>query len=187
MDPKQLDRELDDLEMALTLLKRDYEIYFSGGTKLPPLDAHRKVEVRIRRYGGNTSLNYAQRFRYNNITARFHSYVDLWNKQMRYKEEGRTPSGGVLQVEKPAKERRKTTVDAEANQLQKLYNDYLKSREQTGEQLTGMTFDKFSDQLTKQRAMIVDRFKCADVQFYVAVEQGKTKLKAKPVKVESGK
>lgn len=188
MDTKQIERELDDLEMALTLLKRDYEIYFSGGAKLPPHEAHRRVEARIRKYSGITSLNYAQRFRYNNITARFHSYVDLWAKQLRYKEEGRTPSGGVIQaVDKTKRERQKTSVDAEANHFQKLFNDYLKCREQTGEKGTAVSFEKFSEQLTKQREVIMEKLHCKDVDFYVAVEQGKTKLKARPVKIESGK
>ena len=186
MDTKQIERELDDLDMALTLLKRDYEIYFSGGAKLPPYEAHRKVENRIRKYSGISSLSYAQRFRFNNITARFHSYVDLWAKQMRNKEEGRTPSGGVIQIaENPKKERRKSSVDAEATHFQKLFNDYLKSKEKTGEKATALSFDKFSEQLTRQRQAILERYKCSDVEFYVAVEQGKTKLKAKPVKVES--
>jgi hypothetical protein len=188
MDTKQIDRELDDLEMALTLLKRDYEVYFSGGAKLPPLETHRKVESRIRKYSGLTSLNYAQRFRYNNITARFHSFGDLWAKQMRYKEEGRTPSGSVIQsAEKPKREKRKTSVDKEANHFQKLFNDYLKSKESTGEKAAALTFDKFSEQLSRQRETILEKYRCADVEFYVAVEQGKTKLKARPLKAEGGR
>jgi hypothetical protein len=188
MDPKLIERELDEIDMALTLLKRDYEIYFSGGSKLPPYEAHRKVESRIRKYSGLSTLNYAQRFRFNNITARFHSYVDLWAKQMRNKEEGRTPSGGVIQVaEKSRKERRKgsAVADAEANHFQTLFNDYLKSKEKTGEKSTALSFEKFSEQLSRQRQTILERYQCSDVEFYVAVEQGKTKLKAKPVKVES--
>ena len=102
MESGNVDRELGELETALNLLKRDYEVYFSGGAKLPPLNSHRKLEREIRKYGNLTSLSYAQRFRYNNISARFNSYVDLWNKQMRNKEEGRTPSGGVILPAEPA-------------------------------------------------------------------------------------
>ncbi len=46
MDNKQLERELDDLERSLALLKRDYEIYFSGGAKLPPNEAHKRSKIR---------------------------------------------------------------------------------------------------------------------------------------------
>ncbi|MCI0413943.1 hypothetical protein L0222_14220 [bacterium] len=179
---KQIERELDELDYSLTLLKRDYEVYFSGGAKLPPLDAHRKLERNIRKYAGITSLNYAQRFRYNNITARFQSYVDLWTKQMRYKEEGRTPSGGIVQVpETPKKESRKSSADAEANKFQKLFNEYLKTCQKSGEN-KAVSFEKFSEQLAKQKEAILERYKCKDVEFYVTVEQGKTKLKAKPIK-----
>jgi len=183
MDNKGLERDLEELDLALTMLKRDYEIYFSGGLKLPPLEAHRKIEGEIRKLSRITGLNYAQRFRYNNLSARFNSYVDLWNKQMRYKEEGRTPSGGVLQIpEKEKKSVRRKSVDAEATAYQKIFNDYLQSREKTGETTTGVSFAKFSEQLTKQKEAIVNRYECKDVEFYVTVEQGKTKLKAKPVK-----
>ncbi len=183
-DPKQIERELDDLELSLTLLKRDYEIYFSGGAKLPPLNAHRKLEKNIRKYAGITSLNYAQRFRYNNITARFQSYADLWTKQMRYKEEGRTPVGGVViqGVEAPKKETRKTPENPEPAQFQKLFNEYLKTRQKAGENSISVTFEKFAEQLVRQKQAILDRYQCKDVEFYVAVEQGKTKLKAKPLK-----
>jgi len=185
MDNKQIEDELDNIETAVTLLKRDYEIYFSGGAKLPPYSAHRKVENLIRRFSSLTSLSYAQRFRYNNINARFNTYVDLWNKQMRYKEEGRTPSGGVIQsatAVKPDRQLRKANVDVEATQHQSLFNEYLKSREKLGETTTGVSFEKFSSQLSKQKQAIMDKYQCRDVEFYVSVEQGKTKLKAKPLK-----
>lgn len=178
-----LEKDLDTLDQALTLLKRDYEIYFSGGMKLPPLDAHRKVEREIRKLSRLTNLNYAQRFRYNNLSARFNTYVDLWNKQMRYREEGRTPSGAVIQIpqkeEKPTKQ--KKSLDSQAREYQKLFNDYLQCRQQTGEG-AAVSFDKFADSISKQKEAIRSKYDCKDVQFNVVIEAGKTKLKAKPVK-----
>jgi len=184
---KDLERELEQLDLALTTLKRDFEIYFAGGLKLPPLEAQRKIERAIRKYSAMTNLNYAQRFRYNNLSARFNSYADLWNKQMRIKEEGRTPSGAVIQipVAAPAKEKKsgkRASGDSEAATYQKLFNEYLQSREKTGEIASGVSFEKFSQQLVKQKETIVGRYQCKDVEFYVAVEQGKTKLNAKPLK-----
>src|SRR5262245_58044469 len=130
-EDKDFERELEQLDVALTVLKRDFEIYFAGGLKLPPLEAQRKIERAIRKYSNMPNLNYAQRFRYNNLSARFNSYADLWNKQMKYKEEGRTPSGAVLQVPVPAappvkeKKSAKKAVDSEAAKYQKLFNEYL--------------------------------------------------------------
>src|SRR5437763_6480289 len=91
VDLKQVEKEIDDLERAITLLKRDYEIFFAGGAKQPPNDAREKLERSIKRMGVLQGLNYALRFRYNSLVARFNSYQDLWNKQLRAKEEGRQP------------------------------------------------------------------------------------------------
>ena len=177
-----LEKDLETLDQALTLLKRDYEIYFSGGMKLPPLDAQRKIEREIRKLSRLTNLNFAQRFRYNNLSARFNTYVDLWNKQMRYKEEGRTPSGGVIQLPQQEKKQVRTkSVDSQSSDYQKLFNDYLQSRQKTGE-AAAVTFDKFADLISKQKQTILAKYNCKDVEFNVVVEQGKTKLKAKPVK-----
>ncbi len=183
MDVKQIEKELDSLEQALLLLKRDYEIYFSGGSKLPPLAAHQKLEREVRKYSGLVNLNYAQRFRYNNINARFNSYADLWSKQLRYREEGRTPSGAVIQVPETApKSQSKKKPDLEADRIQQVFNDYLKCREETSENSGPITFEKFAQQVMKQKQAILGKYECKDVEFYVAVEGGKTKLKAKPVK-----
>jgi len=183
MENKGLEKDLENLDQALTLLKRDYEIYFSGGMKLPPLEAHRKLEREIRKISRLTNLNYAQRFRYNNLSARFNSYVDLWNKQMRYKEEGRTPSGAVIQLPEQEKRRaRPKSVDSQAKDYQKLFNDYLQCREKTGEANSALSFEKFAERISKQKQAILSKYDCKDVEFIVVVEQGKTKLKAKPVK-----
>jgi hypothetical protein len=186
---KDLELELEQLDLALNVLKRDFETYFAGGLRLPPLEAQRKIERAIRKYSTMSNLNYAQRFRYNNLSARFNSYADLWNKQMRYKEEGRTPSGNVIQIpnpppppEKEKKSSKRVSGDSEAAKYQKLFNEYLQCREKTGESSSSVSFEKFSQQLMKQKETIVGRYQCKDVEFYVAMEQGKTKLKAKPLK-----
>jgi hypothetical protein len=177
-----LEKDLEMLDQALTILKRDFEIYFSGGLKLPPLEAQRKIEREIRKISRLTNLNYAQRFRYNNLSARFNTYVDLWNKQMRYKEEGRTPSGAVIQIaQKETKPPKSKSLDSQSREYQKLFNDYQQCRQKTGES-AAVTFDKFAELISKQKEAILVKYDCKEVEFNVVIEQGKTKLKAKPVK-----
>src|SRR5437762_584169 len=89
VDPKQIEKEIDQIERGIGLLKREYEIYFAGGAKLPPNDSRDKLDRAIKRIGALQGLNYALRFRYSSLVARFNSYQDLWNKQLRAKEEGR--------------------------------------------------------------------------------------------------
>jgi hypothetical protein len=183
MDPKQLDKELGDLESALTTLKRDYEVFFSGGSKLPPLTSHNKLEKAIKQYSRTTELSYAQRFRYNNLTARFNSYVDLWTKQMRMREEGRTPSGGLVTTTTKSKETTRPLItESNLDRFQRVFNDYLKARQETGEGAPPLDFEKFSQQLAIQKEAIVKKYECKDVEFSVSIDSGHAKLKARPVK-----
>ena len=39
----QLDNELDEIERAIGQLKRDFEMYFAGVAKQPPIDAPHKT------------------------------------------------------------------------------------------------------------------------------------------------
>jgi hypothetical protein len=182
-ESKQIERDLDDLDYSISLLKRDFEAFFSGGTKQLPLEAQRKVERAIKRYSTMTVLSYAQRFRFNTIVARFNSYLDLWNKQMRMKEEGRTPTGGLVSTEnKRHQQGQQPEPESQNNQLEKLFQDYLQTRQVTGEGAPKLNFESFCQLLSKQKSAIVQKYNCKDVDFYVKVEDGQAKLKARPIK-----
>ena len=178
-DAKQIEKELDELDSALIVLKRDYEAFFSGGTKQLPLDAQRRIERTIKRYSVMTELTYAQRFRYNSLVARFNSYLDLWNKQMRMREEGRSASGSIPV---PAENKQKAAAQPQDQKLESLFQEYLQKRAETGEGAPKVNFEGFCQALEKQREAIVQKFQCKDVQFYVKVEEGHAKLKARPVR-----
>lgn len=187
MDFKEIEKELDELEGSILRLKRDYEVYFAGGSKLPPNETQKRVERLIRKFSGAAEMSYALRFRYNMLTARFNTYQDLWNKQMRWKEEGRTPSGGYL----IHAEERPTTDSSAARRLPRdsspdtslaIYNDYIASRFKTGESGEQLTYESFVKQLSQQKAAIMKKYNCRKVEFYVSTEGKRTKLKAKIVK-----
>lgn len=180
-DSKQVEKELDGLETALAELKREYEIFFAGGSKQLPLDMQRRVERVIKRYSVMTGLSYAHRFRLNSLVARFNSYLDLWNKQMRYKEEGRTPSGAMPPVPN-GKQKEKTPASPQDRKLESLFNEYLKKRQETGEGAPKLNFQGFCELVNKQRETIVQKYNCKDVDFYVKVEEGHARLKARPVR-----
>jgi len=186
VDAKELERELDQLEISLNLLKREYEMFFSGSVKQAPRDSKRRLEKTIKRYASMQGLSYAQRFRYNSLVARFNSYMDLWNKQMRYKEEGRTPSGAIpLITENNNKLKTQPITPASSNgaeaKLEKVFEEYLKRREETGEGRPNLKFQDFVKIVSKQREAIVTKYQCKDVDFYVKIEGGHARLKARPV------
>jgi hypothetical protein len=178
-DPKVADRELDELERSIMLLRRDYEVFFTGSSKRPPTDAHQRLSKNIKRFQSLQGLPYAQRFRFNSLVARFNTFLDHWNKQLRLKEEGRLFASRAAIKAKAAPP---TNLKENNKQFETVYQDYLKSRQTTGERSSNVNFDNFSSLLAKQRDALIQKFSCKDVRFYVTVENGRTKLKARPVK-----
>ncbi|HET6268184.1 MAG TPA: MXAN_5187 C-terminal domain-containing protein [Acidobacteriota bacterium] len=193
-DTRPLDKELDDLERSINQLKREMEIYLAGATKLPPLGARDKLERTVRKLSGDPNMSQATRFRYNTLAGRFNTYLDLWNKQLKLKEEGKSPIrsgvfGGPTQKlgeeayrTEPIPSKAAEPKPAAASPFQKVYNDYLSKRLETGEQNPRVSLESFEKTLAKQREAILQKHQCKDVEFYVSVEEGRTKLKAKPVR-----
>ena len=87
-----IDEELTLLESGIRRLKIEYEIFFNGGSKRLPHDLRWRVESLIKKYGDHRQMTFAQRFRYNTLSAKFHTYSGLWRRMLKSKEEGRPAS-----------------------------------------------------------------------------------------------
>ena len=88
-----IDQELTHLEDGIRRLKIEYEIFFNGGSNKLPFDLRWRVESLIKKYSDSGKMSFAQRFRYNALAAKFHSYSDLWRRMVRSREEGRPAFG----------------------------------------------------------------------------------------------
>ncbi|GAB4298709.1 MAG: hypothetical protein Kow0090_14170 [Myxococcota bacterium] len=64
----------------------------------------------------------------------------------------------------------------------KVFEEYIRLRERLGENNKGMAFEKFLDQLKKNRKTLMDKHNCKDVRFEVYEKDGKAALKASPIK-----
>ena len=85
-----IERELAFLERNLTTLRVDYERFFGGELKRPPVQARRTIEDVLRRVGNAEVEKAAERFRLQSLQSRYNSFVEIWDKRMRAKEEGTT-------------------------------------------------------------------------------------------------
>jgi hypothetical protein len=149
---------------------------------MAPNNKGTNTERSVRRFSSLQTLNNAQRFRYNSLAARFNVYSELWNKQMRLKEEGKLPGGGAttLAPEPPAsKVQRRSTEDSK---LKDLFKNYSAAKSASGEANVVMNYENFLQALNKQKEQIKQQHNCKDVEFYLADEHGRTKLKAKIIK-----
>lgn len=82
-----IDKEIGRMEDDIRRLKIDFDIFFNGASKRPPLEARARVESQIKRLLDNRSLSYAQRYRLNALVSRFTSYRELWRRTLRAKGE----------------------------------------------------------------------------------------------------
>lgn len=171
--------DLDVLERGIRKLRIEYERYFNGALDLPPAELKNHVERQIRDLRGNLA-SAVDRFRFNSLEASYNSYLEMFNRRLRDFEEGRVkvrrnrdaaprfdPLDGVTVGD---------SVDsgAAAALYQGLYaGDSAKSRR--------VDLDSFRDYLAKQATLIRQKTGCQQVQFRLANEDGKMKLKAKPL------
>lgn len=86
-DEAQIDQQIARLEDDIRKLKIEFDIYFNGGGKRPPLEARARLESNIKRIADDRNLNYAQRYQFNSVVARFTSYRELWRRLLKAKGE----------------------------------------------------------------------------------------------------
>ena len=81
------DKQLSRLEDDIRKLKIDFDIYFNGTSKRPPLEARARLESFIKRVSDSRQMTYAQRYQLNALISRFTSYRELWRRTLRAKGE----------------------------------------------------------------------------------------------------
>ncbi|MDQ3179358.1 MAG: hypothetical protein M3Q33_02440 [Acidobacteriota bacterium] len=86
-DIASIDQQIARLEENIRKLKIDFDIYFNGGAKRPPLEARARLESNIKRISDDRNLSYAQRYQFNSVVSRFMSYRELWRRLLKAKGE----------------------------------------------------------------------------------------------------
>jgi hypothetical protein len=197
-----IDADLDVIEHSIKQLQTDWDRFFAGLEKRPPNDLKVRTEALIRRHAGGEIRPNATRFRYQSLSARYASYNELWSKRLRYREEGRSPTGRfrikhvapALEAPAPAPtpapaparaaaapEIRIRDVAAEGAAVRQLFDRFVAARRASGES-TGVKFESFEKLISDQtRRLTADR-RAASVEFRLETKDGKVSLKARPLK-----
>ncbi len=168
---------LNKLEHGIQELRVEFERFFNGALPVPPVDLKDRLQTALRRLRDRPIHNLADRFRLQQLEARFNTYSELQNRRLRGREEGRTalavPAAGprfdlaegvVLDPSLPG--------DA----VEALFAGLARG--------DGARFDldSFRSYLTQQLAAIRAKTGCEEVRFRLVEEDGQTRLKAKPIK-----
>jgi len=88
-EPTSVERELKALEIEMRRLEAEYNMYFAGRSPRPPVETRRRVTGMVRHLDRQQLSNYGERFRFTALQTRFQSFIELWDRGMRARDEGR--------------------------------------------------------------------------------------------------
>lgn len=181
-----VDEQLTRLEDDIRRLKVEFDIFFSGGSKRPPYDTKGRVETLLKRLGDDRTLTFAQRYRYNSLTARYNAFRDLWRRTMQGREEGRDPASAARAQAKTQTNSEIEPVSIvcrdphkEIEVVKSLYSSLLEAKQKCGEPIEGFSFPKFHRLVAQQSDGLKEKSGCKRVKFSVSVEDGHVSFKAK--------
>lgn len=83
----EIEEQIEQIGESIRRLKIDFDIYFNGGRKTPPHRERASLEARINRINGNRDLSFANRYKLNNVMARYNSLRGLWRRKLKAKGE----------------------------------------------------------------------------------------------------
>src|SRR5262244_2149554 len=90
MAKSSVDQDLTRLEGELKQLEAEYNMYFSGRLPKPPWETRARVAALVKQYDRAYIQNTGDRFRFHTIQSRFATFIDLWDRGLRAREEGRS-------------------------------------------------------------------------------------------------
>lgn len=193
-----IDEELSQLERDIRQLKIEYDQFFGGGRKRPPVEIEWRIEQMIKRYaerGGE--LKVGQRFRYNNITQTYAKYKEIFRKRVQQKEEGTVQRHFGAAAKTIEAERAKEAAasgkssatsssfrmvcsepEQEADKVERLYEAFVQAKEQAGEHTGKISRSNFNEFVKKKTKELQAENNCRDIEYVVEVVNGQVKLKA---------
>jgi hypothetical protein len=188
-DRQSIERDLQRLEADLKQLEAEYNMFFSGRLPKPPWETRARVDALVKQYDRGHITNTGDRFRFLTLQSRFATFIDLWDRGLRAREEGRP---GPFAQHRAAKEPEKKGPDdrilrvssfrdpvREIDKLTELYESLAEARREVGE--AAPPFHKFAD-LVKSQVKKLRQSGTPEVAFRVAVKDGKVSFTARALK-----
>lgn len=191
MSAPDITADLQQLTSDLKQLEAEYNMFFAGRLPRPPWETRGRVEALIKRWDRRHIDRSADRFRFQTIQSRYASFVDLWDRGQRAREEGRTgPFTHATRTEPPPrkelpKEHRILHVTAfrdplrEMDKLHALYDSLMDARREVGDDV--VPFHRFATMVKDQVGKLRDTG-TTEVAFRVTMKEGKVNFTARRLK-----
>ena len=179
-DKEMVTRELSALATAIQRFRIDTQRFLAGDLPLPPEELIAAIRDDLRRLQARSLKAASESFRLGSLEAQFNSHISLYGKRLRERERS--------VVAKPAKEQRSSSPPRDnvviggsddRQAIEQLYKGLYPGRQPTSRDYA---FEQFGNRLMKQVALIRRKTGCEEIAFRVAEQEGKMKLKARPVR-----
>ena len=187
-DLTDIQKDLQALAAGLKQLEAEYNMYFAGRMPRPPWETRNRVQALVKKWDRGYIQSAADRFQFDTLQRRFMKFVDLWDRGLRSREEGRSggPFGQPPPKAAPSRERASEQKivhvasfqdpSREMDKLHTLYDSLMDARREAGDDV--VPFHRFAalvkDQVTKARETGAD-----EVAFRVAMVDGKVNFTAR--------
>ena len=194
MAEPDVQRDLQTLAAELKRLEAEYNMFFAGRLPRPPWETRGRVDALIKRWDRAYIQGSGDRFRFEMLQARYQTFIDLWDRGLRAREEGRPgPFGQPPPKTKPKKpsapETKVLHVTAftdpmrEMDKLHSLYDSLMDARRQSGDDV--VPFHRFAS-LVKDQVGKLREAGSAEVAFRVAITDGKVNFTVRGLKGGKG-
>jgi hypothetical protein len=188
-DPTEVQKDLQALAAGLKQLEAEYNMFFAGRLPRPPWETRNRVAALVKKWDRGYIQAAVDRFQFDTLQRRFQTFVDLWDRGLRAREEGRSgpfkqPPPREIQKEK-APEAKVVHVTAlqdpmrEMDKLHSLYETLMDARRETGGDV--VPFHKFAA-LVKDQVSKLRESGNPEVAFRVAMKDGKVNFTVRGLK-----
>lgn len=185
--PQSFENEIAVLERGLLALHVEYERFYTGDLKVPPVDTRRRIEDLLKRMAGVSLERAAERFRLQNIQNRFQSMTELWEKRLLAREEGRPGVGRLPRAPRAAPpeaggdaEDSSAVKRGERKSLMPLFDRFCEARRALGEDVSRLRYERFEELLHRQAAEIRKTTGARRLVFEVQTVDGRVRLIGRP-------
>ncbi len=172
---------LQRTEELLEQFRVDSERFWNGVLSIPPEELRTRIQRELRELRGVSIRGALDQFRYSALEARFNSLSELFGRRLRDREEGRGAAARPRAIHEP-----KPSHDPQAGIVFRGAPDAVAVEALwSGLVASGggarIELETFRGYITRQLGEIRIKTGVVAVQFRVVQEEGKLKLKAKPV------
>lgn len=191
-----IEQELPNLEKKVRDLQVEYERYFAGVSKVPPVRARQLLVEYFRKLANQEIEKLAERYRLQMIQARFNSFSDLWDRKIQALEEGKTlatahlkhgssgpeapPAAGPRPAAAPGNAGTGDSVKPRKVDFRPLFDRYLAARQAAGEDTSKLKYERFEELVRKQADEIRQRTGASRLVFEIKTDGGRVRLVGRP-------